>query len=66
MCMNCEYFDGGGEKEVLAARAGEKVVHGDCLNTKGTSFETSSSDSCAFFYPDSVTWPDDDDGTGAC
>lgn len=65
LCMNCEYFDGGGLKMVLAARAGGDVVHGDCLNSGGPSFETTSADSCSFFYPDSGTWPSDDDATWA-
>ncbi len=63
LCMNCEYFDGGGSKTVLAAREGKRVVHGDCLNRRGPRFETRSIDSCAFFFLDSGTWPSDDDAT---
>ena len=57
LCMNCEYFDGGGMALVAAARESYDVLHGDCLNRKGPNFETKSTDTCSFFYLDSTTWP---------
>ena len=58
LCVNCEYFDGGGLKKVLDARVYGEVLHGDCGNSKAPNFETRSIDTCQEFYPDSTTWPD--------
>lgn len=58
LCVNCEYFDGGGMAKVSKARETMfPPLHGDCGHRNGPNFETTSTDTCSFFLPDSSTWP---------
>jgi len=52
ICAFCEYFDGGGERLVLAARAGAKLL-GDCHCRYSPRFTTASDDTCNEFVLDS-------------
>lgn len=52
-CAFCEYFDGGGEKHVLAARAGERIA-GDCLNNRSPYFTVWGDQGCPEFFADTT------------
>lgn len=47
-CAFCEHFDGGGEKLVNLARAGQKI-EGDCHCSNSPRFTTASDDTCPQF-----------------
>ncbi len=53
ICAYCEHFDGGGEKLVRTAREEHaKVLHGDCLCNRSPRFETTSDETCNYFFRD--------------
>lgn len=53
VCVNCEYFDGGGQRKVEQARKTGNTLGGDCLNPGSSRFETKSDQTCPVFFPDS-------------
>lgn len=58
LCINCEYFDGGG----LMADGRPKNDNGDCLNRASPRFTTTVEGTCREFFPCSSRWPDADHG----
>jgi len=49
-CLSCEYFDGGGLRQIEKAQVSRTVLYGDCLNPQSPRFETTSAKTCDFFF----------------
>lgn len=53
-CINCEYFDIGGQRIADHVRRTGESISGDCLSHIGAKFEPMSTDSFGCFVLDST------------